>query len=189
VTRPQSRPTILVREATPADAPAISEIALASWRATYRDLIAADAIERFLERAYTPERVALRIERHEVLVATRQAPIDDEGDDARGSGFAAVGGAEPAVEAFAECTPEDGHLQLVAIYAIPEGRGRGLGTALLDVITRRHPGETIAADVLVGNDRAEPFYTARGFEPGETLEEELGGELVTERRWWLRARR
>ena len=28
---------------------------------------------------------------------------------------------------------------------------------------------------------------ARGFEPGDLLEEEIGGETIRERRWWLRA--
>jgi hypothetical protein len=40
------------------------------------------------------------------------------------------------------------------------------------------------ADVLAGNRKGEPFYEARGFEPRETLDEQLGGELVAERRWW-----
>jgi hypothetical protein len=51
------------------------------------------------------------------------------------------------------------------------------------------PGVDISADVLIGNDLGEPFYAARGFEPGDVLEEELGGETIRERRWWLRPAR
>ena len=166
----------MVRQATAADAAAVRAVAVAAWRATYRGLIPRRAIERFVQRAYAPERVSLRIERHDVLVAGRM-PADRAG---RG------GLVEPSVEAFAECAPEDGHLQLIASYALPRVRGRGLGSALLDGVLERHPGLDVAADVLTGNVRGEPFYAARGFVPGEMLEEELGGTPVSERRWWLR---
>ncbi len=74
----------------------------------------------------------------------------------------------------------------MAIYADPELRGLGLGTALLDAIMGAHPGLPVAADVLAGNAAGETFYLARGFVPGEDVDEELGGEHVRERRWWLR---
>ena len=47
-----------------------------------------------------------------------------------------------------------------------------------------HPDLPIAADVLIGNRKGEAFYEARGFESRETVEEQLGAELVSERRWW-----
>ena len=56
---------IRVRRATPSHAPAIREIAHSAWRDTYRDLLRDETIEWFLERAYSEERVGLRIERHE----------------------------------------------------------------------------------------------------------------------------
>ena len=157
---------ILTRPATPADAAAIRAVAIAAWRATYAGLISDGTIERFIARAYAEERVALRIERHRVFVA---------------------GAGDRVVEAFAECTNRDDHVQLVSIYALPAARGRGLGTALLAMVLQAHPGQDLAADVLVGNDLAEPFYAARGFVPGELLVEELAGEPIRERRWWLRA--
>jgi GNAT superfamily N-acetyltransferase len=163
---------IAVREATPDDAQAIRAVAEAAWRATYVGLVTDDAIERFLAQAYAPERVAVRVERHDILVAGR----------ATDPGLCDV-------EAFAECLVRDGHVQLVAMYAHPEARGQGLGTALLGRVQQRNPGLDIAADVLVGNERGEPFYAARGFEPGQLLVEELAGEPIRERRWWLRAGR
>ncbi len=164
MTRVPDAPAITVREALPADAPRIREVAVAAWRDTYARLIGSEAIELFLAQAYSEERIGLRIARHDVLIA----PAND-------------------VQAFAEITHRGDHAQVVAIYAHPGARGRGLGTAILADFKRRNPGLDIAADVLIGNTLAEPFYRARGFEPGELLEEELGGELIRERRWWLRA--
>jgi GNAT superfamily N-acetyltransferase len=160
---------ITVRTAAPADVEAIRAIAETAWRATYAGLIDADAIERFLAVAYAPARVELRLARHDVLVAFLPGDAQDG-----------------AAAAFAETAMRDDHLQLVAIYALPDARGRGLGTALLDEVLRRHPGQPLAADVLVGNALGEPFYIARGFEPGETLVEEIAGVPIRERRWWRR---
>jgi GNAT superfamily N-acetyltransferase len=157
-------PRIGVRRATPSHAPAIRVIADAAWRTTYRDLLRPETVDWFLDRAYSEERVALRIERHETWVAELDG----------------------AVAAFAESAIEPDRVNLVAIYADPDRRGLGLGSALLDAIMSAHPGLPIAADVLVGNTAAEPFYAARGFTPGEDVDEELGGEHVHERRWWLR---
>ncbi len=90
------------------------------------------------------------------------------------------------VAAFAESEIQPDRVTLVAIYADPALRGLGLGTALLDAITAAHPRLPVAADVLVGNAAGETFYLARGFVPEEDIDEDLGGEHVSERRWWLR---
>ncbi len=159
---------VFVRAAVPADAPVIREVAVIAWRATYAGRMADETIERFLAAAYGEERIAVRIERHEVFVA-------------------GAGDEPAAIEAFAEVAAHGDHLQLAAIYALPEARGRGLGTALLAAITAAHPEQDLAADVLLDNALAEPFYAARGFVPGEELTDEIAGEPIRERRWWRRA--
>jgi len=164
---PGASPQIRVRRATPSHAPAIRAIADAAWRDTYRDLLRPETIDWFLDRAYSEDRVALRIERDETWVAE----LDD------------------VVAAFAESAIEPDRVTLVAIYADPGLRGLGLGSALLHAITGAHPGLPVAADVLLGNSLGEAFYIARGFTPEEDVDEELGGEHVRERRWWLRSGR
>lgn len=156
---------IRVRRATPSHALAIRDIAHAAWRDTYRDLLHDDTIEWFLDRAYSEDRVDLRIERHETWVAELDG----------------------AVAAFAETSIEPDRVTLVAIYADPAARGLGLGTALLEVVMDAHPALPVVADVLDGNRKGERFYEARGFERRETVEEQLGNELVHERRWWREA--
>ncbi len=159
------RARIHVRRATPSHAPAIRDIAHGAWRDTYRGLLRDETIEWFLDRAYSHERVDLRIERHETWVAEL----------------------EGVVAAFAETAVDPDRVTLVAIYAEPSLRGLGLGTALLEVVTGAHPDLPVAADVLTGNRLGEAFYEARGFEPREDIEEQLGDELVSERRWWREA--
>jgi GNAT superfamily N-acetyltransferase len=165
------RTDVWVRPADRADAPAIRDVAVRAWWATYAGRISDETIERFLAAAYSEERIARRVERHEVLVA----------------GVAQDGRPWPVVAAFAEVTPQEGHLQLVSIYALPDVRGRGLGSALIARIVAAHPSGDLAADVLIDNALAEPFYAARGFVPGEELTDEIAGELIRERRWWRRA--
>jgi len=154
--------SVRVRRATSSDVPAIRTIAHAAWRDTYAGLLRDETIEWFLARGYSDERVALRVERHETWVAE----------------------ADGIVAAFAETAVEPDRVTLVALYADPGARRVGLGTALLDAIVGAHPTLPIVADVLDGNRKGETFYEARGFEPRETLDEQLGGELVAERRWW-----
>src|SRR5262245_44873691 len=113
MTAAPERRTVTVRRATAADADAIREVAHAAWRATYRDLIGDEPVERFLAQAYTPERVAIRIERHETFVA------------------ATDGGDPSGVDAFVEALVEGDHAHIAALYTRPGIRGHGIGTALL----------------------------------------------------------
>lgn len=100
-----------------------------------------------------------------------------------------IGESDGIAALFAESVVEPDRVTLVAIYADPGRRGLGLGTAALAAITAAHPDLPIAADVLVGNVAGESFYTARGFVPREPIDEQLGTEIVRERRWWLGDRR
>jgi GNAT superfamily N-acetyltransferase len=153
----------MVRDALSGDAAAVRAVAAAGWRDTYTGLFAAATIESFVASAYSVERLERRIAGHTFLVV----------EDGHG------------IVAFADAIPEPDRLNLVAIYALPEWRGRGAGTALLDTLRERFPDLPIAADVLAGNRKGETFYEHRGFEPRERLEEDLFGEAVLERRWWL----
>jgi GNAT superfamily N-acetyltransferase len=156
----------VIRDARAADAPAIQSVAAAAWRDTYAGLLKPATIEAFVAAAYTVERLERRIAQHTVLIA-------DEGGE---------------VVAFADAVPDDDRLNLVAIYARPDRRRRGAGRLLLAELRDRFTGLPIAADVLEGNRKGEGFYERLGFVPGETIEADLFGEPVVERRWWLDAR-
>lgn len=152
-----------VRDAVAADIDAIARVATAAWRDTYEGLLAPATIESFISSAYASERLARRVDGDVFL----------------------VGLADDVVVAFADAFDGVDRLTLAAIYVDPTRRGAGIGTQLLAELRRRHPGVPVVADVLRGNRKGEVFYERRGFEPRETIEDDLYGERVVERRWWL----
>ena len=152
----------IVRRATTDDSPTVMGIAAAAWRDTYADLLTPETIESFIEHAYSPARVVSRITDDHFYVA----------EDAKG------------IAAFADALEREDRLDLLAVYALPDRRYQGAGTALLQKLLRDFPGRDISADVIDGNRKGEVFYERRGFVPRERLEATLFGEPVVERRWW-----
>lgn len=151
-----------VRRATTNDGSTIMAVAAAAWRDTYAGLLKSETIESFIERAYSAERIESRVNQDHFYVA--------EGPE--------------GIVAFADALEQDDHLQLAAIYALPQWRGQGAGTALLETLVRLFPERDISADVVKDNRKGETFYECRGFAPRERLEATLFGEPVVERRWW-----
>lgn len=151
-----------VRRATKEDGAAIMAVAAAAWRDTYAGLLRPETIENFIERAYSPERVELRVNQDHFYVV--------EGRD--------------GIVAFADALERDDRLELVAMYTLPELRGQGAGTAMINTLLKLFPERDIFADVVDGNRKGEVFYERRGFAPRERLEATLFGEPVVERRWW-----
>jgi len=157
---------VRVRAATMDDAAAVREVADAAWRDTYAGQLRPETIEAFIDRSYSMERLHRRIANDLFVVA-----LD----------------ADERIVAFANARAEDDRFDLLAIYARPEARGQGAGTAMLAAVRAAAGARPVAADVLLGNRKGETFYEARGFVPGETLEVRLFEEIATLRRWWLAA--
>ncbi|MGH2417266.1 MAG: GNAT family N-acetyltransferase [Candidatus Limnocylindria bacterium] len=143
------RPPLTVRDATPADAPAIARVARASWQDTYRDIFEPAFIEDFLARAYDEAALARTAERavesddEHFLVAER------DGEIVGYLGFG-VGPRGP---------------ELSRVYADPTQYGTGIGTALLEGLHRRIDGqvESYVLDVHSRNERGRAFYDRNGF--------------------------
>lgn len=151
-----------MRRATTDDVEAIRAVGASAWHDTYAGLLKQETIETFLTLAYSSERVGIRVSEHQFFVV--------EGEE--------------GIVAFADAVAQEDHVELQAIYALPELRGHGAGTALLTTIGGLHPELPISADVMAGNRKGEAFYERRGFLPSERLDVELFGEPVVERRWW-----
>jgi GNAT superfamily N-acetyltransferase len=136
-----------VRAATPADARAIAEVRLASWRATYGPLLPPSVWDEMDLDVWT-DRTAQRI--------------------ANGATSALVAEAGGAVRAFAfygPCRDDDlpGAGEVYAIYAHPEDWSTGLGRALLPAAVEAVEATPVVLWVLEDNPRARRFYELAGF--------------------------
>jgi GNAT superfamily N-acetyltransferase len=170
-------PALLVRRATPADARAIAEIAVAGWQAAYRGLMP----DEFLD--------SLSVAARETGWRTWLESAAEGGDAAwmaeiygRAVGFVTSGPPRdddvpaPAAEVY-------------AIYVAPSEWRRGAGRALLEAATAewwRRDAAALVLWVLEGNVRGRAFYEALGWQlDGESRDIELGDLAVPEVRYRL----
>lgn len=138
-----------VRDATAADAEAISRVARASWTDTYRDIFEPEFIERFLAEAYDLERLAASV--------GRAAARDNE--------HFLIAERDGAIIAFAQYGEGRRGPELFRIYADPAHYGTGAGSALLGELHRRLAGRVAGyvLDVHSRNKRGRAFYERNGF--------------------------
>lgn len=146
-----------IRRAVLADVGGIARVHVATWRAAYAGILAADFLAQLSEerRGQQWQRYLADADRHAVFVA--------EDDAGQVVGFAACGPVQTPVEG---CTGE-----VHALYVLPEAQRSGLGRALVAAATdwlRSTGRHTLAIWVLRDNTPARHFYEA------------LGGQLVAE---------
>lgn len=155
----------MIRPATVADADAIGEVHVASWRAAYAGLIPDDFLAGLSAESRAASWARLIGDGGRVLVAEEDGVI---------AGFAAYG---------------DG--RLYALYLLPEYWGRGLGRALHDRVVEELSGDSAVLWVLATNERAKAFYVRRGWvADGASQTETIDNGRVTleELRFRLRLR-
>lgn len=155
--------TLVVREATPADASAIAAIRVAGWRTAYAGLI-----EQAVLDALDP--VAEAVRRRDEWAA-RPPPVVAE-VDGRVVGFVLTGAYRAAIEQPAHWPHEPDAGEVAALYVDPTRQGSGVGRALMtralaDLRAAGHPVARLW--VLTGNDRARRFYAAAGFDDESPL--------------------
>lgn len=160
-----------VRAATSADADVIGRIQVETWTAAYAGLLPQEAIDAFDVGA----RQALWREGLSRAPRPGSATFvaDSEGEVV---GFATVGASHS----------EDDTGELYAIYVHPTAWGTGAGRALIERAEEslRESGFAEALLwVLAGNERAERFYRAAGWEHDGEKEDVFQGAEVTELRY------
>jgi len=160
-----------VRPATSADAEAIGRVQVETWRTAYARLLPQETIDTFdVGERQTLWRDGLgRTPRPGS--ATFVALVEDEI-----VGFATVGASYS----------EDGTGELYAIYVEPSSWGNGAGRALIErsEASLRESGFPEALLwVLEGNERAERFYRAAGWQRDGEKEDVFQGATVTELRY------
>ena len=160
-----------VRLATAADADAIGRVQVETWRAAYAGLLPQETIDAFdvsARQAMWREGLG-RVP--QTGSATFVAFVDDEI-----VGFASVGVAHS----------EDGPGELYAIYVDPSSWGHGAGRALIEraeASLRESGFREALLWVLQGNERAERFYRAAGWDHDGEKEDVFQGATVTELRY------
>lgn len=142
-----------IRTAESDDVSVVQRVARTTWYHTYRDSIPERVREEFVGQAYSHDSLRQRIESNVFIVALQDGRI--------------VG--------FADFRPlSKTHVELAAIYVLPEMQGRGIGTRLLRAGVERFPsGTTFVLRVERDNAPAQRFYETHGFRKSGEFTEEL----------------
>jgi ribosomal protein S18 acetylase RimI-like enzyme len=166
--------TLTIRPMEPDDVAAAAAITVAAWRATYRGLIADEAIDSQTEHAHAAAITRLIPPAEPgVLFAAQQAGTL--------AGFV-IAGASRDDDAPA------GEGEVWGIYVDPLRQGLGIGSALMDAALghlRDGGFTTVILWMLAGNRLADGFYTARGWSPdgGRRVEHTRSGHPLPEVRY------
>lgn len=146
----------MIRKMDVNDIAAVRQVAAESWHDTYEGIIPREIRERFLEAAYSPTSLKMRLEQSILYVAEQNGSV---------VGFANF---------FR--LPEPGDAELSAIYLLPACQGQKLGTALLESgISGLTDTERLYITVERDNGNARRFYEARGFSTIAEFEEDFDG--------------
>ena len=151
-----------VRSARHRDLVEIGRLAHEVWWEAYTDLVTIDTINRALDANYSPAVLAQRLLKHHCFLAEK---------DGRTIGFA-------------EGAPAEDRIVLETLYC-REGGNVHVGQTLIERLHGLAPLLPMCSDVVLGHIQAERFFEAAGFAPGEVIEEQMEGEAVVRRRWWL----
>lgn len=145
-----------IRDAKPADVPAIARVHVESWRTTYREVLpqgylnelSYGAREEMWQQAFSPESTTF------LVVAEDLGKI---------VGFAAAG---PARQETSEAKPYGG--ELYAVYTLAEYQRRGLGRRLV----------VAAAETLIAKGYSDMITWVIEDDAACRFYERLGGELL-----------
>jgi GNAT superfamily N-acetyltransferase len=142
---------MLARMSTDSDVEQIARVCSEGYRRTYPGLLSASTIEDVVARYYQPDRV-----RSELAPALPGWSGYLVAHDDRGQLGAAGGGGMTS----------EGVGEVFVLYADPDRRGQGFGTAVLDLLAQQQAGLGALeqwVSVQKGNTMGIPFYQARGF--------------------------
>ena len=146
---------VLLRDAEPADAPALAALGARTFRETFASNYAPGDLEDFLSTAYALPKIAAELSdpRYRCFVA-------EQGGELTGYALLRDGIAEP-------CVTGPDPIELERIYVLQRAIGGGLGQRLLDrcLAEAKALGKrTLWLGVWERNLRAQAFYRRNGFE-------------------------
>lgn len=140
------------------DIPFVQEISKTSWHTTYEGIIPRSIQDKFLQNAYSEDRLIQRLQGSPFFVAELNETL---------VGFAH----------FSNVKEEQA--ELFAIYLMPDIQGQGIGTALLQHgIQVLLDATTLIVCVEKDNLKGIHFYNAKGFKILDEFEETFDGHVL-----------
>jgi ribosomal protein S18 acetylase RimI-like enzyme len=148
---------MILRPATPADAPALAELGRASFCAAFEHLYRPEDLATFLQQAYSPDKVAGEIADPRLLHRVAE--------DAPGSGLTGFIKLRVPSE-YAAHSDAANPLALGQLYTDPARTGEGIGAALMEWAlphARAEGHDAVQLSVWSENYGAQRFYQRYGF--------------------------
>lgn len=164
---------MLLREATVVDADVISRLFAASWRVSYRGIIAQHYLDRLPDEYWVPTLRAW------LMGGCYTATIAEDNGEPIGCIIYGRG----RDEAWAE------QGEILSLYVLPTAMRKGCGTQLLRSALKALRSEGYTGCYLWairGNRAADQFYRKQGFRrTTDAIDYKIGGETVTDVRYVL----
>lgn len=138
-------PGLAIRDATPADLPAVRSLLVETWHATYDGLYGWRRVAELTNAWHSPEALAAQLGRD------------------GGAFLVALLGEKIVATASARREP-DGTAFLTRLYVLPVRQGQGIGRTLLQVALACFPeAPVVRLEVESRNEAAIAFYERMGF--------------------------
>lgn len=137
---------MFVRTASKRDLPAVRDLLVETWHATYDEIYGAERVAEITGEWHS----------HAALEARLDVPMSEflVADDGKTIG----------AMAFADAVDDKSTVMLRQLYVLPECQGRGIGGMLLDEVEGCFPeAARIRLEVEEANAKAVAFYIAQGF--------------------------
>ena len=164
---------MILREATPADIPALSELAIARFNAKFAHLYSAENLAAFLEESLSERAITA-----ELANPTRVYRLA-ESDDGALLGYAKIG----LTCGFPDHARGQKVMELKQLYTAPEATGKGIGGALMDWAMAQFAergADEAQLSVYAHNDGAHRFYRRYGFDKVADITFRVGDHIDPE---------
>ena len=140
------------------DIPQVKQVAIKSWHTAYENIIPLNIQNNFLEKAYSEERLLIRLSKSPFYVAKLDNKV---------IGFANFSNKK-----------SDGNVELAAIYLSKDFQHKGVGTKLLQFGIDQLKPTQILINVEAENKIGRQFYEAKGFQIIDQFDEEFDGHIL-----------
>ncbi len=164
---------MILREATAADIPALSALAITSFNAKFAHLYSAENLATFLEESLSEQAVTAELANPDRVYRLA------ESDDGALLGYAKIG----LTCGFPEHARGQSVMELKQLYTAPAATGKGIGGALMDWAMEQFTvrgADEAQLSVYSENEGAHRFYQRYGFEKVADITFKVGDQLDPE---------